>query len=289
MGILREAEGRSAEAERYHREALQGRLSVLGDCHPDTLVSMNNLGFILHDQRRLSEAEPYYREALAKRRLILGDEHPKTLNSMNNMAGLLKDQGRLTDAEPLYREALAGRRRVLGDDHPETLSSIHNLAWLLEGMGNFTEAEQRYREALDGFRLALGDDHHDTLVSVGNLSALLLAQNRPDEALSLLAPAEPALRRVFIGDRKLRLGKALTVLGRCRTAASDFVTAESNLLEAHDILSTIPNATREHLITVLTALVALYDAWSSSEPTALRATAAASWRAKLEEARTRKP
>jgi serine/threonine protein kinase/tetratricopeptide (TPR) repeat protein len=277
------AEGRIAEAESCYREVLDGRLAVLGGDHPDTLASLNSLGVLLHDQGRYSEAEPYYREALAKRRLLLGAEHSKTLNSMNNMAGLLKDQGRLAEAEPLYREALAGRRRLLGDIHPETLNSIHNLGWLLEGMGRPAEAEEQYRTALDGYRRVLGDDHRDTLITIGNLGALLLDDCRPAEAVALLAPAEPALRRQFTGGNKLRLGRALSVLGRCRAGAQEFDRAETDLVEAHEILSTVANATSKDRLTVLGALVDLYGAWESAAPCPLRAEAAAFWRAKLDE------
>lgn len=278
------AEGRIAEAERCYREALDGRLAALGDSHPDTLASLNNLGFLLHDQGRLAEAEPYYREALAKRRLLLGATHPKTLNSMNNMAGLLKDLGRLSEAEPLYREALSARRRLLGEMHPDTLNSTHNLGWLLEGMGRPAEAEEQYRSALDGYRQVLGDEHRDTLITIGNLSALLLAQGRPAEAVALLAPAEAALRRQFSGGNALRLGRALTVLGRCRAGAGEFPLAERSLVEAHEIVAAAPNATSKDRVTILGALAELYSAWDSADPLAQRAEAAASWRARLDEA-----
>jgi len=38
----------------------------LGEDHPDTLNSINNLAAVLDDQGHLAEAEPLYREALEK-------------------------------------------------------------------------------------------------------------------------------------------------------------------------------------------------------------------------------
>jgi serine/threonine protein kinase len=63
--------------------ALNTRRSVLGEEHPDTLTSINNMGELLaaHGHGKLSEAEPYYREALEKRRHLLGEEHPDTPSS----------------------------------------------------------------------------------------------------------------------------------------------------------------------------------------------------------------
>ena len=44
------------EAAELYREALAVRRRVLGDAHPDTLISMNNLGVLLQDQGELEEA-----------------------------------------------------------------------------------------------------------------------------------------------------------------------------------------------------------------------------------------
>ena len=38
----------------------------LGEDHPDTLVSLNNMALLLKDQGRLAESEPLFREALEK-------------------------------------------------------------------------------------------------------------------------------------------------------------------------------------------------------------------------------
>merc|ERR1712054_715116 len=83
----------------------------LGDKHPSTLTSINNLAGLLEERGRLDEAEPLYQEALAGRREKLGDKHPDTLLSINNLAALLKAQGRLDEAERLDRGALADRQK----------------------------------------------------------------------------------------------------------------------------------------------------------------------------------
>ena len=80
---------------------------TLGNRHPDTLISINNLSTLLHDKGDLAAAEPLFREALEGTRETLGDRHPATLNSMNNLGMLLQDKGDLAAAEPLFREAEA--------------------------------------------------------------------------------------------------------------------------------------------------------------------------------------
>ncbi|MDY7109933.1 MAG: tetratricopeptide repeat protein [Planctomycetota bacterium] len=183
-------------AEPYYREALEARRRILGDEHPDTLTSINNMGFLLKSQGRLAEAEPYFREALEARRRILGDDHPDTLGSINNMGELLGFQGRLAEAEPYYREALEAKRRILGDDHPNTLDSINNMGALLRSQGRLSEAEPYFREALEARRRILGDEHPDTLVSISNMGALL-------DSLGRLAEAEPYFREALEASRRI--------------------------------------------------------------------------------------
>ncbi|CAK0820165.1 unnamed protein product [Prorocentrum cordatum] len=95
---LLKAQGDLAGAEPLLREALQASREVLGDRHPDTLTSVNDLAMRLQAQGDLAGAEPLLREAL----------------------------------QPLLREALQARREVLGDGHPDTLTSANNLARLLD-------------------------------------------------------------------------------------------------------------------------------------------------------------
>jgi len=75
-----------SEAEPLYREALEAFRRTLGDSHPDTLSSINNLGLLLKGQGKLSEAESLFRVALEGRRGTLGDTHPDTLVSINNLA-----------------------------------------------------------------------------------------------------------------------------------------------------------------------------------------------------------
>ncbi|MCH8153607.1 MAG: tetratricopeptide repeat protein, partial [Planctomycetes bacterium] len=43
---------------------MEGQRRVLGDDHPRTLNSINNMGLLLKSQGKFAEAEPYVREAL---------------------------------------------------------------------------------------------------------------------------------------------------------------------------------------------------------------------------------
>ena len=105
MGYLLQAQRKFDEAEPYWQESLDRRRRVLGEAHPDTLNSLNNMGSLRQQQGRPAEAEPFWLEALKKRRQLLGPEHPDTLWSMNNLGGLYLITGRPEEAQDLLTGA----------------------------------------------------------------------------------------------------------------------------------------------------------------------------------------
>ena len=96
------------------------RKRVLGEDHPSTLGSLNNLAILFKNKGEYDRALPLYEECLAKMKRVLGEDHPDTLVSLNNLASLFYNKGEYDRALPLYEECLAKRKRVLGEDHPHT-------------------------------------------------------------------------------------------------------------------------------------------------------------------------
>lgn len=194
LADLYEAIGLYDAAYPLQQSCLATRRRLLGDEHPDTLISINVMGVVLQDQGKLDQAEPYLREALESRRRVLGENHPDTLVSLNNLALLLQEKGQLAEAEPYYREALAKYRRVRGEDHLSTLISISNLGFVLQAQRKLAEAELYYREAIEKSRRVLGAEHPSTLISIDNMGLLLRDQGK-------LAEAEPFIREAMDKNR----------------------------------------------------------------------------------------
>ncbi|MEU6540798.1 tetratricopeptide repeat protein, partial [Streptomyces sp. NPDC047000] len=84
---------------------------ILGDTHPDTLTSRNNLATTYQVAGDLGRAIPLLKATLTQCEQILGDTHPHTLTSRNNLAAAYRAAG-----EPQ------------GDTHPQTLTSRNSLA-----------------------------------------------------------------------------------------------------------------------------------------------------------------
>ena len=90
-----------AQAIEYGQGLAADSERVLGDAHPSTLTSRNNLAAAYRAAGRLEEAIPLYERTLADRERVLGDTHPSTLISRNNLAAAYQDAGRLDEAEGL--------------------------------------------------------------------------------------------------------------------------------------------------------------------------------------------
>jgi hypothetical protein len=66
----------------------------LGDDHPDTLTSANNLAAGLSILGEHQAARELDEDTLARRRRVLGDDHPRTLTSASNLAADLNALGK---------------------------------------------------------------------------------------------------------------------------------------------------------------------------------------------------
>ena len=160
-------------ARKLLQKVLEGKTSVLGPEHPDTLTSVNNLAPALSREGRYNEAKHMLLEVLQLRTTVLGTEHPDTLISMNHLASVLSCEGKFEDAETLYRQTLRLGEAILGEQHSLTLISMSNLASVLYSRGKYVEAETICRQTCDLTMRVLGEQHSLTLISMSNLASVL--------------------------------------------------------------------------------------------------------------------
>ena len=153
------------------------RQNILGEEHPSTATSINNLATLLRSIKRYKEAEPLYRKALEINKNVYGEEHPTTAGSFNNLAALLKTTGNYNEAEPLYRKSLEIYQKVFGEEHPDTAGSLNNLAGLLQATGRNTEVEQLYLRAMKIDEHIYGTTHPDVAIDYWNLDTFWFTLN----------------------------------------------------------------------------------------------------------------
>jgi len=186
-------------AEPLLERALEDRRQVLGEEHPDTLRSFNDLATLFRNQGRYDESEELCTLALASGEALEAD-HPVVTGTLSNLGALYVDQGRYEEAEALYMRALAGLRERGGTGDSGTLDLENSLAGLYHYQGRYDEAEALYKQALERLPTVYGEDHPLTLMARNNLAVLHVNQRRYEEA--------DALFRVVLEQRRSVLGDA---------------------------------------------------------------------------------
>jgi tetratricopeptide (TPR) repeat protein len=193
-------EGQYLKAIPLGEQALEICQTELGDRHPDTATSLNNLAALYRSMGQYDRALPLYEQALEIRQTELGDRHPDTATSLNNLAYLYESMGQSDRALPLYEQALEIWQTELGDRHPSTAASLNNLAALYRSMGQYDRALPLYEQALEIWQTELGDRHPDTATSLNNLAGLYESMGQSDRALPLYEQALE-IRQTELGDR----------------------------------------------------------------------------------------
>ena len=85
------------QARTLDEDTLTRSRRVLGDDHPDTLTSANNLARDLSALGDYQQARTLDEDTLTRRRRVLGDDHPATRLSERNLAEVLR---KLDEADP---------------------------------------------------------------------------------------------------------------------------------------------------------------------------------------------
>jgi tetratricopeptide (TPR) repeat protein len=190
-------DGRYKEVEPWYLQVMETNKAVLGEEHPDTLVSMGNLASTYRNQGRWKEAEELHTKVLEICSRVLGKEHPDTLTTMQNLAWTYREQRRFSDAEGFETQVLDARKRVLSEEHPSMLISMGNLALTYQGQGRWKKAEELHTKVLEIYSRVLGKEHPDTLISMDNLALAYLRQGRLLDAESLGTQVLDTTKRVL--------------------------------------------------------------------------------------------
>jgi tetratricopeptide (TPR) repeat protein len=145
----------------------------LGEDHPGTITSVNNLGAVLGLRGELSAARSLFEHALEVRGKALGEQHPDTLTPLNNLAAILWSEADLEGAQALFECVVEHRTRWLGENHLETLIAMKNLAVTLRQQGDFVGARSLLERVVKGRQEILGPHHRDTRAAMASLARVL--------------------------------------------------------------------------------------------------------------------
>ena len=138
MALLYQAQGRTSEAEKAHKRALELTERALGPDHRLVASRLDDLAMLYQSLGRYADAEPLYTRELA----ILEKNHSEDLDRFfNDLALFYEAQGREGPAEEFYRKALAWTQSTYGRSSRRLAPTLENYASLLRRLGRTAEAE----------------------------------------------------------------------------------------------------------------------------------------------------
>ena len=90
------------------------RKEYFGIQHPETTISMNNLGIVNLNLGIYEEAEYFLNKAVENNRKLFGDKSDNTANTLNALAGLYSEKGEYEKSLLLLEEAVEILNKTVG-------------------------------------------------------------------------------------------------------------------------------------------------------------------------------
>ncbi|PDP84695.1 hypothetical protein CQJ94_26905 [Glycomyces fuscus] len=213
-------EGAAVEAEYADLLAIQRR--VLGQEHPETLMTRHNLAATASGSGDPVGVEAELRAVLQARRRVLGPASPYTAITQSALAAFVQFRGDNEEAHVQYDALIddyRGDRSLLGH------YSRHQIAHRLDEMGRLPEAEVEYRHVLSEFEDAGAEGTKSYRELVRCLAVNLRRQKVP-------AAREESLRYVALTERaepfdSQEFHAALHLHGDALRALEEYAEAES--------------------------------------------------------------
>jgi eukaryotic-like serine/threonine-protein kinase len=235
-GLLRQSRGEFEEALHLQRQALDMRLALFGDNHPEVATSYNNLGALCMAAGNLPAAEDYYRHALEMRQRLLEPGHWRLANTQVNLARVLAERRQLDEADSLASAALVSSRETFGDVHSQVGRALFCLGIIREAQGRPAEAEELLRSSVTTQRAAHPAGHPEIAHVLSGLGELLIDLHRGAEAEPLLREALHIRRAKFDPDHPL-VGIAASLLGEALLQQGRTPDAAALLEEGHRVIA----------------------------------------------------
>lgn len=174
-------QGRYANAERLHEQALPLHKAVLPASHELITTALHNLGVLARIRGDYDTASKRLNEALA----LAPRGSVRRADTLNALASVYTARKRPLDAEPLVREAIAILESAPQPDALELADALNSLGMLHLVLDDAEGAERQLRKAqqkVTSFPDAPPEFH--VTLSI-NLATSIFRQNRVDEAINL--------------------------------------------------------------------------------------------------------
>lgn len=169
------------EAKEIGTHVLERRRAVLGNEHPDTLISMSYAATAYRALGDYDSAAKLEAEKLKGWTKLYGPSHPQSLDALALVGWAYACQGKYVEAEKLMSHSLAVQIETRAT-HWFTFWTMHSFSVLLGMRGKYFEAEEFTEQALDFRTQYMGLSHPYRYISLLYLAWLYNETGRYVEA-----------------------------------------------------------------------------------------------------------
>lgn len=190
LALLYTEQGNLAEAEQLLREACTFWEQTKGAECLETARVLHKLALVYLGLEKWQRAEILYRRVRRMYEKHLGEGHPDTIQCLEQGAFLSLVQNNLTEAQQTVRRILKIRKRqARGADTPDTALALSSLAGMYIGMGKPQKAETLLQRAIEIGEVSPELGAPATIMNLVSLAIASVAQEKQDQAISLLQQA----------------------------------------------------------------------------------------------------
>ncbi len=152
-------EEKLTKARTMGEAVVRDRTRVLGDEHPETMTSTNNLSGVYRALGMHDEAEKLSLREIEVSVRTLGEDHPDTITSIANMGNSLRNRKRYDEAMVYLDRALRNARKSLPRDAQGTAFILGWYGSCLRDTGRYAEAEPKLIECREIIVRLFGEDN----------------------------------------------------------------------------------------------------------------------------------
>jgi len=190
------------DAMELYKKALEIRLEILGDKHPDTAKSYEAVGNVFFKEANFESAEEMYQKALEIDLEAQPDNHLVLSHRYDRMANVLRQQCRFDEATKMNKQSLARKLHVYGgEDHSDIAREYVGIGVHLIKQNRLDDARQMFDRVIEICnRLGPGEDNRMILGNALCNKAVIRQEQGDLEAATELSEQSLAIRVEVFGE-----------------------------------------------------------------------------------------
>lgn len=201
LGVVYFHEGKLAEAEVHHRQALAIlESSQNARARSEIPRALRRVGDVFFERGNFRGALEYFEQARQANESLFGLSHPRTATSLTKVGHAALELGDYDLAERSYHQSLEIQQRLRGPEHSRIASGLTHLARVESARGAHQVAIERYLEAQKIYEVTKGPDHSNVAFLLANMSTDLIALGQLEEARQVLERAIEILKKTYGDD-----------------------------------------------------------------------------------------